>query len=64
MNPTSMVIGIVIGTKPTVRMLSAQIAVVIASTGRMPHTPIHRLVSGPAIAWPTLVAASTSPAAP
>ena len=30
----------------------------------MPHTPIQRLVTGPAIAWPTEVAASTSPAAP
>jgi hypothetical protein len=33
-------------------------------TGRMPQTPIHRLVRGPATAWPMLVAASTRPAAP
>ena len=29
----------------------------------MPQRPIQRLVSGPAIAWPMLVAASTRPAA-
>ncbi|GAB7304337.1 hypothetical protein MAFF212519_22120 [Clavibacter michiganensis] len=34
------------------------------STGRIPQTPIQRLVSGPATAWPMLVAASTRPAAP
>ena len=42
----------------------AQITRVVVSTRRMPHTPIQRLVTGPAMAWPTDVAASTSPAAP
>ena len=30
----------------------------------MPQMPIQRLVTGPAMAWPTDVAASTRPAAP
>jgi hypothetical protein len=41
----------------------AQTIIVSTRTRRIPHTPIQRLVSGPAIAWPMLVAASTSPAA-
>jgi hypothetical protein len=36
---------------------------VVPSTRRMPKLPIRRLVSGPLMAWPTLVAASTMPAA-
>ena len=41
----------------------AHTTVVRLSTLRIPHTPIQRLVRGPAMAWPMLVAASTSPAA-
>ncbi|MDQ0576099.1 hypothetical protein QFZ29_002322 [Agromyces albus] len=37
---------------------------VVTSTGRMPSWPMRRLVSGPAMAWPIEVAASTRPAAP
>ena len=47
-----------------IAMLVAQMMSVTMSTVRMPKRPIQRLVSGPATAWPTLVAASTSPAAP
>ena len=43
----------------TVQMLS-----VTEITGRMPQRPIRRLVAGPAMAWPMLIAPSTSPAAP
>ena len=42
---------------------TAQTAIVVISTRRIPSTPIRRLVSGPEIACPTLVAASTMPAA-
>ena len=52
------------GASATVVSATAQTLVVRMSTGRMPHAPIHRLVSGPETAWPTLVAASTRPAAP
>lgn len=51
-------------TNATAAMLTAQTEVVRMSTGRIPHWPIHRLVSGPAIACPMLEAARTSPAAP
>ena len=34
----------------------AQITRVVVSTRRIPQTPIQRLVTGPAIAWPTEVA--------
>ena len=47
-----------------VAIAKAQTMVVRMSTGRIPHRPIQRLVSGPAIACPTLSAASTRPAAP
>jgi hypothetical protein len=43
---------------------AAQTASVAVSTRRMPQRPIHRLVTGPATAWPIEVAASTRPAAP
>ena len=59
-----MYIGTLIGTKAMAKMVIAHTAVVSTSTGRIDHAPIQRLVSGPAMAWPTLVAASTSPAAP
>jgi hypothetical protein len=42
----------------------AHTTMVSTSTLRMLQMPIQRLVSGPAMAWPRLVAASTSPAAP
>ena len=48
----------------TVRSATVLTAVVRISTGRMPQTPIQRLVSGPDSACPALVAASTRPAAP
>ena len=38
-------------------MAAAQTASVVVSTRRMPQTPIQRLVTGPAIAWPIEVAA-------
>ena len=37
-------------------------AIVSSSTWRIPHADIHLLVTGPAMAAPTLVAAITSPA--
>ena len=43
---------------------TAQTIIVVVSTRRMPQMPIQRLVTGPAIAWPIDVAASTRPAAP
>ncbi len=62
--PSSMYSGSVSSTRASVVIEAAQIARVRVSTRRMPHTPIQRLVSGPATACPTEVAASTSPAAP
>jgi hypothetical protein len=37
---------------------------VVVSTRRMPQRPIQRLVTGPAMACPIEIAASTRPAAP
>ena len=57
-----MYIGKLIDTSAIVKIATAQTTVVRMSTRRMPQTPIHRLVSGPAVACPMLVAASTRPA--
>ena len=64
MNPTIMYMGTVMSTNATEAIDAAETMRVSVSTERMPQTPIQRLVSGPAIAWPALVAASTRPAAP
>ena len=62
--PTAMYQGTVSGSSAIAVTAVAQIAMVTAMTGRMPQTPMRRLVSGPAMAWPMLVAASTRPAEP
>ncbi len=63
-NPTTTYPQSGIVTNAITTMLARATALVRTSTGRMPQLPIHRLVSGPAIAWPMLVVARTSPAAP
>jgi hypothetical protein len=52
------------GTTAMIVTVTTHTARVSHSTRRMPHWPIQRLVSGPAMAWPMLAAASTAPAAP
>ena len=52
------------GARAIVVSPTAHTLIVSRSTGRIPQMPIQRLVSGPETAWPTLVAASTRPAAP
>jgi len=47
----------------TAVIAATQTIVVRVRTGRMLQRPIHRVVSGPATPWPTLIAASTRPAA-
>src|SRR5687767_4590398 len=49
--------------RATAVTVTAQTMRVRVSTRRIPQTPIQRLVSGPAAAWPTLAAARTRPAA-
>ena len=44
-------------------MAMVQTMSVRVSTRRIPQMPIHRLVNGPAMACPMLVAAKTRPAA-
>ena len=50
--------------RASVAIVLAQTSRVMVSTRRMPQMPIHRLVTGPAMACPMLVAARTRPAAP
>ena len=64
MKPTPMYMGTVSGRTPIATTAVTHTASVVMSTGRMPKRPMSRLVSGPAIAWPIEVAASTRPAAP
>ena len=64
MKPMPMYRGTVSGSTPIATTAVTHTASVAMSTGRIPSRPMSRLVSGPAIAWPMEVAASTSPAAP
>ncbi len=62
--PRAMYPGTERGSSPRPSTAMTQTDRVRVSTRRMPQAPIHRLVMGPATAWPTLVAASTRPADP
>ncbi len=62
--PSAMYTGSGASTSASVVMAAAQTARVVVITRRIPQTPIQRLVTGPAIACPIEVAASTSPAEP
>ena len=59
-----MYIGTVSWSTPIATTAAVQTTSVEMSTGRMPNRPMSQLVRGPATAWPSEVAASTSPAAP
>ena len=63
MKPTTIRPGIGSGTSAMTTMAAVHTIMVTMSTGRMPSRPISREVSGPAMAWPMLIAASTRPAA-
>ena len=60
-----MYMGTVSGSTPIATTAVTHTASVVMSTrAHARDRPMSRLVSGPAIAWPIEVAASTSPAAP